>query len=198
MQNGPGIESCITGGRVIICGIIVPLSTTRLSPAAGLSANVGRSPEEEDYLSRARMAGMMIALGELSLEVNMGPTGLAEIALERSKGYRVLKRVVEEVDSTLFNSYESDAAVGNSAGTNILRQAYPRLIGKRLRSGFGRMSYRRESIDWFPSFAFSGTPLVRATKFSSGSGSGPTKLVVLSSQEGRREEDRRAWQRLIA
>jgi nitrogen fixation/metabolism regulation signal transduction histidine kinase len=162
-------------------------------------ANVVSALREEDYSFRARGAIPEDALGELSFEVNALATLLADRRLRAIEATALLRRVVEEIDAPLF-AFDPDRVVKlvNPAGERLLQQASVRIVGRTAdeiglgqcldaaNAGLVAMPVKGSSVRW----------MVRRSRFREKGV--PHTLVVLSDvSRPLREEERRAWQRLI-
>jgi len=162
-------------------------------------ANVVAALREEDYSFRARGAIADDALGELSLEVNALADLLADQRIRAIEATALLRRVVEEIDAPLF-AFDPDRVlrVVNPAGEKLLQQAAVRLLG-RTADEIGLadcLSAASEALVALPANSSSARWLVRQSKFREKGV--PHTLVVLSDvSRALREEERRAWQRLI-
>lgn len=183
------LTACLLIGLALRDEVVRPLQTL---------ANVVAALRQEDYSLRARVAVPDDALGELSLELN----ALADVLAQQRTGVvearALVQRVVEEVDVPIF-SFDPDNRLQlvNSAGERLLQQPAARLLGRtasELRLN-APLSCENESIvqlqieghaRWF----------VRRSSFRQQGL--PHTLVVLSDvSRALREEERRAWQRLI-
>lgn len=162
-------------------------------------ANVVAALREEDYSFRARGAAADDALGELSLEVNSLADLLADQRIRVIEATALLRRVVEEIDAPLF-AFDPDRVLRlvNPAGQRLLQQAEVRLLGRTADEiGLSEcLSVANESLVALPVNSPGGRWLVRRSKFREKGV--PHTLVVLSDvSRALREEERRAWQRLI-
>src|SRR5436190_8481135 len=186
-----GAESfaCLLIGAALHDHIVRPLQTL---------ANVVGALREEDYSFRARLAVPNDALGELSLEVNALADLLAKHRTGAMEATALLQRVVEEVDIPIFAFDPANRLrLVNSAGEKLLRVPAAQLIGEscsQLRLE-GCLSCANESLVELQS----GTDARWFVRRSSFRQQGvPHTLVVLSDvSRALREEERRAWQRLI-
>jgi len=186
-----GAESfaCLLIGAALHDHIVRPLQTL---------ANVVGALREEDYSFRARLAVPNDALGELSLEVNALADLLAKHRTGAMEATALLQRVVEEVDIPIFAFDPANRLrLVNSAGEKLLRVPAAQLIGEscsQLRLE-GCLSCANESLVEL----HSGTDARWFVRRSSFRQQGvPHTLVVLSDvSRALREEERRAWQRLI-
>ena len=162
-------------------------------------ANVIGSLREEDYSFRARNAAPDDALGELSLEVNALADMLADEKIRAIEATALLQRVVDEIEAPIFAFDPSSALVlVNPAGEHLLRQTKARMLGRNVMelSLEQCLSAENESVVELNLNGSQARWLLRRSSFRQ---SGvPHKLVVLSDvSRALREEERRAWQRLI-
>jgi two-component system nitrogen regulation sensor histidine kinase NtrY len=162
-------------------------------------ANVVASLREEDYSFRARGANADDALGELSLEVNTLADLLAGQRLRAIEASALLRRVVEEIDVPLFAFDPSHVLkLVNSAGEKVLQQSSVRLLGRTAEEiGLAScLAAENETLIPLPSNNPNSRWLVRSSMFRQNGV--PHKLIVLSDvSRALREEERKAWQRLI-
>ena len=181
--------ACLLIGLALHEHIIRPLQTL---------ANVVGALRDEDYSFRARMAVPNDALGELSLEVNALADLLAKHRTGAIEAAALLQRVVEEVDIPIFAfDPENRIRLVNSAGEKLLNVSAPRIVGKTSSDlGLGAcLSCENESLVELH-FATNARWFVRRSSFRQQGV--PHTLVVLSDvSRALREEERRAWQRLI-
>jgi len=183
------VIACLVIGSALHDHVVRPLQTL---------ANVVGALREEDYSFRARLAVPNDALGELSLEVNALADLLAHQRTGAIEATALLERVVEEVDIPIFafDPLETLRLV-NSAGERLLHEPARQALG-RTASDLGLencLSGETESLvelhlgtnaRWF----------VRRSSFRQQGI--PHTLVVLSDvSRALREEERKAWQRLI-
>ncbi len=181
--------ACLLIGSALHDHIVRPLQTL---------ANVVGALREEDYSFRARLAVPNDALGELSIEVNALADLLAQHRTGAIEATALLERVVEEVDIPIFAFDPGEKLrLVNSAGERLLQQRSRRALGSTA-SDLGLencLSGESESLvelhlgtnaRWF----------VRRSSFRQQGI--PHTLVVLSDvSRALREEERKAWQRLI-
>jgi two-component system, NtrC family, nitrogen regulation sensor histidine kinase NtrY len=162
-------------------------------------ANVIASLREEDYSFRARNASPDDALGELSLELNALADMLSDEKVRTIEATALLQRVVEEIDAPLF-AFDPASALRlvNPAGEHLLQQSRARLVG-RSASDLGLtecLSVENESLVELNLNNSQARWLLRRSAFRQNGV--PHTLVVLSDvSRALREEERRAWQRLI-
>jgi len=162
-------------------------------------ANVIASLREEDYSFRARSAIAGDALGDLSLEVNALADLLSEQRAGAVEATALLQRVVEEIDVPLFAFDPSQKLrLVNPAGQRVLQKPNEHAQGKTAEElGLqGCLSCENGAL---LTLGLGGTEvrwLIRRSAFREKGI--PHKLVVLSDvSHALREEERKAWQRLI-
>lgn len=162
-------------------------------------ANVLASLREEDYSFRARNASPEDALGELSLEVNALADTLSGRQLRSVEATALLQRVVDEIDAPLFAFDPSGSLrLVNPAGEHLLRQAKARMLGRSAEALHLEecLSADNESLVELKLGDSQARWLLRRSSFRQNGV--PHTLVVLSDvSRALREEERRAWQRLI-
>jgi len=186
-----GLEllACLLIGAALHDHIVRPLQTL---------ANVVGALRDEDYSFRARLAVPNDALGELSLEVNALADLLAKHRTGALEATALLQRVVEEVDIPILAfDPSSRLRLVNSAGEKLLHQPPAQLIGKTASDlNLGKcLSCDNESLVELH-FGTDARWFVRRSSFRQQGV--PHTLVVLSDvSRALREEERRAWQRLI-
>src|SRR5437763_7262764 len=181
--------ACLLLGAALHDHIVRPLQTL---------ANVVGALREEDYSFRARLAVQNDALGELSLEINT----LADLLARHRTGVieteALLQRVVEEVDIPIFAfDLANKLRLVNSAGERLLQQASPQVLGRSsVELGLeSALTCENETLVQLQSSS-SARWFVRRSSFRQQGV--PHTLVVLSDvSRALREEERRAWQRLI-
>jgi len=162
-------------------------------------ANVIGSLREEDYSFRARNATAEDALGELSLEVNALADMLSDQKLRSIEATALLQRVVDEIDAPLF-AFDPAAKLRlvNPAGEHLLRQPQARMLGRNAED-LGLQQFLKaenESVVELNLGDSQARWLLRRSSFRQRGV--PHTLVVLSDvSRALREEERRAWQRLI-
>jgi two-component system nitrogen regulation sensor histidine kinase NtrY len=170
--------------------------TTR--PLQTLSNVIG-ALREEDYSFRARNAVPEDALGELSLEVNALADMLSDEKIRAIEATALLDRVVDKIDAPLFAfDPTSILRLVNPAGEHLLRQSKARMLGRsaadlNLQKCLAADNESLVELDLKDSQA---RWLLRRSSFRQNGV--PHTLVVLSDvSRALREEERRAWQRLI-
>src|SRR4029077_10397608 len=161
-------------------------------------SNVVGALRDEDYSFRARLAVPNDALGELSLEAHALSNLLAKHRTGSIEATALLQRVVAEVDIPIF-AFDPARSLRlvNSAGERLLQESAANLLGQSAaRLGLeGCIAGENETL---VSLAFGAGArwFVRRSTFRQQGV--PHTLVVLSDvSRALREEERRAWQRLI-
>src|SRR5947209_4112173 len=193
-----GSKLLLFGSEVIACLLIgLGLHDHVVRPLQTL-ANVVGALRDEDYSFRARMAVPNDALGELSLEVNALADLLAKHRTGAIEADALLQRVVEEVNIPIFTFDQTNRLrLVNSAGERLLDLSSAQLVGKTS-SDLGLapcLSCENESLVELH-FGADARWFVRRSSFRQQGI--PHTLVVLSDvSRALREEERRAWQRLI-
>jgi two-component system nitrogen regulation sensor histidine kinase NtrY len=186
---GAELLACLLIGTALHDLIVRPLQTL---------ANVVGALREEDYSFRARLAVPSDALGELSLEVNALADLLAQHRTGALEATALLQRVVQEVEIPIF-AFDPAAKLRlvNPAGERLLQQSSARLLGRTASELALQNSLTCENETLVPlGFGSDARWFVRRSSFRQEGL--PHTLVVLSDvSRPLREEERRAWQRLI-
>jgi nitrogen fixation/metabolism regulation signal transduction histidine kinase len=186
---GTELLACFLIGLALHDHVVRPLQTL---------ANVVGALRDEDYSFRARLAIPNDALGELSLEVNALADLLAQHRTGAIEAAALLQRVVEEVEIPIF-AFDPARRLRllNSAGEKLLQQPSIVLLGRtasELRLD-NALSCENETLIQLQ-FGTGARWFVRRSAFRQQGI--PHTLVVLSDvSRALREEERRAWQRLI-
>lgn len=181
--------ACFLIGLALHDHVVRPLQTL---------ANVVGALRDEDYSFRARLAVPNDALGELSLEVNALADLLAQHRTGAIEAAALLQRVVEEVEIPIF-AFDPAGKLRllNSAAEKLLQRPSNLLLGKtaaELRLD-NALSCENETLIQLQ-FGTGARWFVRRSMFRQQGV--PHTLVVLSDvSRALREEERRAWQRLI-
>lgn len=162
-------------------------------------ANVIGSLRDEDYSFRARNAAPEDALGELSLEVNALADMLSDQKVRAIEATALLQRVVDEIDAPLFAfDLSRKLRLVNPAGERLLHDTKTRLLGRGAselglepcltgdNESLVELHLRESHARW----------LLRRSAFRQ-HGVPHTLLVLSDVSRALREEERRAWQRLI-
>jgi two-component system, NtrC family, nitrogen regulation sensor histidine kinase NtrY len=186
---GAELLACLLIGLALHEHVVRPLQTL---------ANVVGALRDEDYSFRARLAIPNDALGELSLEVNALADLLAQHRTGAIEAAALLQRVVEEVEIPIFAfDPEGKLRLVNSAGQKLLQQPSTHLLGRtatELRLD-NSLACENETLIQLQ-FGSGARWFVRRSSFRQQGV--PHTLVVLSDvSRALREEERRAWQRLI-
>src|SRR5215469_5163591 len=162
-------------------------------------ANVIGSLRDEDYSFRARNATADDALGELSLEVNALADMLSGQKIRAIEATALLQRVVDEIDAPLFAfDPATELRLVNPAGEHLLRQNRSRMIGRKAADiGLQEcLTATNETVVELNVGESQARWLLRRSSFRQNGV--PHTLVVLSDvSRALREEERKAWQRLI-
>jgi two-component system nitrogen regulation sensor histidine kinase NtrY len=183
------LVACLLLAMALHEHIIRPLQTL---------ANVVGALREEDYSFRARNAVPNDALGELSLELNALADLLSQQRTGAMEATALLQRVVEEVDIPIFAFDPGNTLrLVNSAGEKLLHQTSPQLLG-RSAAQLGLEDCLSSENEALVSLARGGGARWFVRRSSFRQQGIPHTLVVLSDvSRALREEERRAWQRLI-
>jgi two-component system nitrogen regulation sensor histidine kinase NtrY len=193
-----GLKLLLLTAEVIACLVVgASLRAHVIRPLQSL-ANVVGALREEDYSVRARKATPYDALGELSSEVNALADMLSRQRTGAIEATALLQRVVEEVSLPILAfDPEGRLRLINSAGEGLLQQTSARLLGRtaaELKVG-ELLTCDNEALLCLP-FASGVRWMVRHSSFRQDGV--PHTLVVLSDvSRALREEERKAWQRLI-
>jgi len=184
--------------ELILCLLIVASLHEHIIRPLQTLANVVGALREEDYSFRVRLAVPNDALGELSLEVNTLADLLAKHRSGAMEATTLLQRVVEEVDIPIFAFDPSEALrLVNTAGERLLQTSSAKLFGKTALE-LGLKSCLTSDNETLVPLHFNSDArwLVRRSSFRQNGL--PHTLVILSDvSRALREEERRAWQRLI-
>ncbi len=186
---GAELFACLLIGAALHDHIIRPLQTL---------ANVVGALRDEDYSFRARLAIPNDALGELSLEVNALADLLARHRTGAIEAAALLQRVVEEVVIPIFALDPANRLrLVNSAGEKLLNRTQAQLIGKSAAdlNLEGCLSCENESLVDLH-FGTDARWFVRRSSFRQ-QGIPHTLIILSDVSRALREEERRAWQRLI-
>lgn len=188
----------LLGAELLLCLLIGTALHDHITRPLQTLANVVGALREEDYSFRARLAVPEDALGELSLEVNALADLLAQQRTGAIEATVLLQRVVEEVDIPIFAfDPASNLRLVSSAGEKLLQKPSSQLVGKTaaelgLRDA---LTCENETLVQLH-FSSDARWFVRRSPFRQQGI--PHTLVVLSDvSRALREEERRAWQRLI-
>jgi len=193
-----GAKLFLFGAELLVCFLIAIALRDHIVRPLQTLANVVGALREGDYSFRARSAVPSDALGELSIEVNELADLLAQHRIGAIEATALLQRVVEEVDIPIFAFDPADELrLVNTAGEKLLQQSSAQLIGRAASELGLQSSLSCENETLIPlRFASDARWFVRRSSFRQQGV--PHTLVVLSDvSRALREEERRAWQRLI-
>lgn len=162
-------------------------------------ANVIASLREGDYSFRARSAVSGDALGDLALEINALANQLSEQHAGAVEAAALLRRVVEEIDVPLF-AFDPDQRLRlvNAAGARLLLHPAEKMQGQKADElGLKEcLSCKNGALLTLDLGGAEARWLVRRSSFRQKGI--PHKLIVLSDVSwALKEEERKAWQRLI-
>jgi nitrogen fixation/metabolism regulation signal transduction histidine kinase len=192
-----------TFGAVIVCcwlGFAAALRGRVVRPLQTIS-NLLAALREGDYSIRARGASHDEALGEVLVEVNALGDTLREQRLGALEATALLRAVMGEIDSAVF-AFDSEGQLRlvNRAGERLLAQPTARLLGRRaeelglercLNMGDGERQILQAS---FPGGAGRWGVLRSAFRQH---GTPHTLLVLTDLSRALREEELKAWQRIV-
>ncbi len=179
-------------------GFLMALREQLIRPLHTVS-NLLAALQQGDYSMRARLGSPADSLGLVAFEVNMLGTTLREQRLEVLEATALLRRVMEEVDVAVFAFDSDDRLVfANRAGVRLLDRSEESMRGRKAQSiGLGGLldggSPRIEDVA-FPSA--SSRWEVRISTFRQ-DGRLHRLLVLSDLSRVLREEEQKAWQRLI-
>jgi two-component system, NtrC family, nitrogen regulation sensor histidine kinase NtrY len=189
----------LTGAELFVWWLLALALQEQTTRPLQTLANVIGSLREEDYSFRARNATAEDALGELSLEVNALADMLSSEKVRTIEATALLRRVVDEIDAPLFAfDPATQLRLVNPAGEHLLRQNRTRMTGRKAAElGLQEcLSAPNETIVELNVGESQARWLLRRSSFRQAGI--PHTLVVLSDvSRALREEERRAWQRLI-
>jgi nitrogen fixation/metabolism regulation signal transduction histidine kinase len=189
----------VIGGELFVWWLLALALQEQTTRPLQTLANVIGSMREEDYSFRARNAGPEDALGELSLEVNALADMLSSEKVRTIEATALLQRVVDEIDAPLF-TFDPTLALRlvNPAGEHLLRQGRNQLLGRKAAQlGLDEcLTAHNETVVELNVGESRVRWLLRRSSFRQRGV--PHTLVVLSDvSRALREEERKAWQRLI-
>lgn len=162
-------------------------------------ANALAAQREGDFSLRARSADPDDALGLLSYEVNAVADVLRDLRAESLEAAALLRRVMEEIDVAILAFDGGDRLVlANRAAERLLDQTLERLRGQSAEE-LGLARLLRTDTARIQDLTFPGRSSrweVRIRTFRQAGR--PHRLLVLSDlSRVLREEERKAWQRLV-
>ncbi len=162
-------------------------------------ANLLAALREGDYSIRARGARENDALGETLLEINSLGETLRVQRLGAFEATALLRTIMAEIDVAVF-TFDPDRRLRlvNRAGEHLLGQPIDKLLGKRA-GDLGLSACLDADEDAPVSISFPGATGRWGIRRSSFREHGlPHELLVLTDlSRTLREEERRAWQRLV-
>lgn len=177
-------------GSAVFRHVVRPLQTL---------SNVVAALRENEYSFRAREVGAGDALGDLAAQINELAGDLRTRRHRESETFALLERVVETMDLPVF---AFDASSGlqliNPAATKLLNGPAESLLHRSAASlGLAEtLHYPENSIIALSMHTREGLWMVRRSTFYQNGM--PLTLLLLSDVSGvLREQERRAWQRLI-
>jgi nitrogen fixation/metabolism regulation signal transduction histidine kinase len=154
----------------------------------------------QDYSFRARKIDSQDVLGQLLLELNNLADLLAEQRIREIEATALLKRVIDEIDVPLF-AFDPDEMLRlvNPAAERVLKASATELLGHsagELEIGQCLSAANGALIDLSGRVHGDERWLVRRSTFRQ-KGVAHTLVVLSDVSQALREEERRAWQRLI-
>jgi nitrogen fixation/metabolism regulation signal transduction histidine kinase len=179
-------------------GFAAALRERVMRPLQTLS-NMLAALREQDYSLRARRHNAEDALGLVMLELNILTDEMKERRLGALEATALLQRVMGEIDVAVF-AFDQDQALRlvNASGTRLLAQPAERLLGRHA-DELGLSACLQGDAPRVIELGFPtarGRWEVRRGAFRQGGR--PHQFVVLADvSRALREEERRAWQRLI-
>ncbi len=194
-----GSRLSVIGAELFVWWLIALALQEQTTRPLQTLANVIGSLREEDYSFRARNAAPEDALGELSLEVNALADMLSTEKVRTIEATALLQRVVEEIDAPLFAfDPTSRLKLVNPAGEHLLRLSRSQLLD-RCAEEMGLQQCLTAGNETVVELKVAESRVRWLLRRSSFRQHGvPHTLVVLSDvSRALREEERKAWQRLI-
>src|SRR5450432_2653743 len=162
-------------------------------------SNLLAALREGDYSIRARGARTDDALGEVLLEINQLGETLRVQRLGAFEATALLRTIMAEIDVAVF-TFDPDHRLRlvNAAGERLLGQPMDKLLGRRARE-LGLASALEANEDAPLTLSFPGGAGRWGVRRSTFRERGlPHELLVLTDlSRTLREEERRAWQRLV-
>jgi two-component system, NtrC family, nitrogen regulation sensor histidine kinase NtrY len=192
--------------RIVICALLIGIWVAaalavrkRLSFPLQSLANLVEAVRFGDYGLRGRRASRDDVLGDVVREVNALGAALQNERLASVEASALVQAVLEELDTAVFAfDGERRLKLVNREGAELLGRSADSLIGRSARElGVDELLERRGSgVTAYAFPARTGRFEVRHRTFRE-SGVPHTLLVVSDLSRTLREEERRAWQRLI-
>ncbi|HEV2402058.1 MAG TPA: ATP-binding protein [Candidatus Sulfotelmatobacter sp.] len=194
-----GSRLALIGAEIFVWWLLALALQEQTTRPLQTLANVIGSLREEDYSFRARNAVAEDALGELSLEVNALADMLSAEKVRTIEATALLQRVVDEIDAPLFAfDPATSLQLVNPAGAHLLRQSQKQLMGRKAaeiglnecltaeNATVVELQVGESRVRW----------LLRRSSFRQ-HGVPHTLVVLWDVSRALREEERKAWQRLI-
>jgi len=188
----------LAGVSIVTVAIAIGIRQRLVSPLRSL-ANLLEALREGDYSIRGRHADPNDAFGEVMVEVNKLSSTLHEQRLQALEADLLLNKIVSEIDLAVF-AFDADRNLRlvNQAGRRLLGLGANDWQGRNAEEfGFDTLLAQRSGK--IMTQIFPGTPgrwEVRHRKFRE-SGVAHELLVISELSHALREEERRAWQRLM-
>ena len=182
---------CWIGGAVAVRNhLSFPLQTL---------ANLVEAVRSGDYTLRGRRAEPGDTLGEVVREINKLGETLQKQRLESLEATALVHTVLEELDIAVLAFDDSQQLkLANRAAAELMGRSSESMIGRSAKElGLDELLARESNAVAFMSFAGRGGRFeMRRSTFREG-GVPHTLLMVSDLSRALREEERRAWQRLI-
>jgi nitrogen fixation/metabolism regulation signal transduction histidine kinase len=194
-----GLRLAIIVAEVLVWWSLASLLLSCVRRPLQVLANMVAALRHEDYSFRARAMFTNDALGHLLDELNGLADLLSEQRLRAIEATALLKRVVDEIDIPLF-AFDPDNILRlvNPAGERLLQQPASQLIGRAaVELGLGECCTSKSGT--LISLNCSGPEqrwLLRRSTFRQ-KGVAHTLVVLSDVSRALRQEEHRAWQRLI-
>lgn len=194
-----GVAWTLTLGLPALSLLALSSLRERLARPLQSLANALAAQREGDFSLRARMGDPDDALGLLAHEVNAAADVLRGLRTESLEATALLRRVMEEIDVAVFAFDAGERLVlANRAAGRLLERAPDRLQG-RTATDLGLARLLHADAPRIEDLAFPGRSSrweVRIRTFRQAGR--PHRLLVLSDlSRVLREEEKKAWQRLV-
>ena len=159
-------------------------------------SNLLAALREGDYSIRGSSARNDDALGDVAREINALADTLRWQRMDALEATALLQKVMEEIDVAILSFDEHDKLrLINRAGEHLLNRPWERLLGAGAEE-LGLASCLEGDTPRLADFGISGRWEIRRTSFRQGGL--PHRLLVLSDlSRTLREEERKAWQRIV-
>lgn len=194
-----GVSWTLTLGLPTLSLLALSSLRERLARPLQSLANALAAQREGDFSLRARMGDPDDALGLLAHEVNAAADVLRGLRTESLEATALLRRVMEEIDVAVFAFDPGERLVlANRAAGRLLERSPDRLQG-RTATDLGLARLLHADAPRIEDLAFPGRSSrweVRIRTFRQAGR--PHRLLVLSDlSRVLREEEKKAWQRLV-